>query len=85
MKTTIELPDALLRQAKLYAVKKQITLKQLITNALKRIIAETPETRQVGPEWMKCFGAFKDSVQETKKIQKTIDTEFSSVNPDDWK
>ena len=36
MKTTIELPDALLRAAKAMAVRRGITLKAIITHALER-------------------------------------------------
>ena len=36
MKTTLELPDALLRKAKGVALRRQTTLKALITHALER-------------------------------------------------
>ena len=38
MKTTIELPDTLFRQAKAIAIERRTTLKALITSALKREI-----------------------------------------------
>ena len=36
MKTTIELPDALLRQAKAVALRRRTTLKAVLTHALER-------------------------------------------------
>jgi len=49
MKTTIELPDALHRQAKLYAVREGIALRDVIVSALKQSLenpkpASLPET-----------------------------------------
>ncbi len=36
MKTTVELPDALLRRAKTIALRRRISFKQLLTKALQR-------------------------------------------------
>ena len=36
MKTTIELPDPLLREAKALAVRRRTTLKEVVTHALER-------------------------------------------------
>ena len=43
MKTTVELPDGLLKQAKQIALKRQITLKELLTKALQREISPIAE------------------------------------------
>lgn len=43
MKTTIELPDNLLKKAKATALKRNTTLKDLITKALQREIAPYPK------------------------------------------
>lgn len=43
MKTTIELPDNLLKKAKATALKRNTTLKELITKALQREIAPQPK------------------------------------------
>jgi len=40
MKTTIELPDALLAQARSYAASRSITMKALIEQALRKILTE---------------------------------------------
>ena len=42
MKTTIELPDALLQAAKAMAVRRGTTLKAIITHALKREVRMVP-------------------------------------------
>ena len=84
MKTTIEIPDALLRQARIVAIKRDLSLKQLVIDALKRIIADIPSSSDQ-PEWRRCFGAFHDSPSETAAIQKVVDTDFSGVDPEEWK
>jgi hypothetical protein len=40
MKTTVELPDSLLREAKRVALKKRTTVKALIEQGLRAVIAE---------------------------------------------
>jgi hypothetical protein len=42
MKTTLELPDALLRRAKIAAAQMDTTLKDLMTRALERELAGLP-------------------------------------------
>lgn len=43
MKTTIELPDPLFKQAKRYAEARQITMKALIEQGLRKAMAEQKE------------------------------------------
>jgi hypothetical protein len=43
MRTTVELPDALIRRAKLYALQKNTTLKSMITEALEKYLDGTLE------------------------------------------
>jgi len=43
MRTTVEIPDALLQQAKLAAVEQRTTLKELITKGLDAILNKQPK------------------------------------------
>jgi hypothetical protein len=48
MRTTIELPDRLIREAKTFTAQKGITLKEFFTNAVEKALLETPpETRRM--------------------------------------
>ena len=44
MKTTIELPDAIARKAKLLAAERQTTLRALVVEGLERVISEEQVT-----------------------------------------
>jgi hypothetical protein len=50
MRTTIELPDALFRRAKIAAVERGLTLKALISEGLQRVLEESsarPDTTRL--------------------------------------
>lgn len=44
MKTTIEIPDSIARQARLLAAERQTTLRALVLQGLERVISETQVT-----------------------------------------
>ena len=48
MRTTLDLPDDLLRQAKIAAVQRRSTLRDLVANGLRRELAAT-DVRQARP------------------------------------
>ena len=50
MKTTLELDDALLREAKAVAAKRRTTLKAVVEHALRRELAPAPEISNPDPE-----------------------------------
>lgn len=84
MKTTIELPDTLLRTAKSLAAQEGMTLKALFSIALKdEIKTLTSQSQHVQP-WRKHFGAMKDLHDENARIQKEIDEEFDKVDMEIW-
>jgi len=93
MKTTLELDDALLREAKAVAVKRRTTLKAIVEHALRRELAPAPEITNPDPEKFEVgplgFLVLKRKSGETitleqmKAIQKELDeVEFSrAIHP----
>lgn len=81
MKTTLEIPDDLFRQAKAEAARQGIPLRELVTVALtdklhqQRSVVERP--------WMKSFGKLKSLRAETARINAVIEREFGQVEPED--
>jgi hypothetical protein len=80
MKTTLEIPDALFRQAKAAAAQKGIPLRELVTEAL----TEKLRVRGVKEKpWMECVGGLRDLHEENLRIDKIIEEEFGRIEPED--
>ena len=73
MKTTLEIPDTLFRQAKSKAAQQGIPLRQFVTEAVEDKL-KAPATGH-GP-WMKHIGKLKDLRKETKRINRVIEEAF---------
>ena len=82
MKTTVELPDDLFRAAKATAAREGRSLRDFFTEALQdKLRLVNAQAPAPPPPWMKYFGAFAESRQESARIQETIDEEFGSADP----
>ena len=82
MKTTLEIPDALFRQAKSAAAEQGIPLRELISDALaEKLRAQTC----VNKPWLKTFGKLRSLRTETARINRTIEEEFGTIEPEDWR
>jgi hypothetical protein len=85
MKTTIEIPGTTLRRAKNIATSRGISLKQFFTEALEDKL-KTAAAPISEPAWLKLAGAFGKTVsdrEETRRIQRRIDAEFETLEPED--
>ena len=86
MKTTIDLPDALFRQAKALAAARGVTLKRLFTEALEvqlRSCARGNPAARAEPPWMAGFGVLSDLSDENRRILDMIEEEFETLSPED--
>lgn len=81
MKTTLEMPDAVLRRAKAKAAERGIPLRQFVTEAVEEKLA-APAAQE--KPWTKMAGQLKHLHTETVRIQKLIDDEFEQIEPEDW-
>jgi hypothetical protein len=79
MKTTVEIPDALFRQAKSGAAEQGIPLRALVSEAL----AEKLRVRgRRDKPWLKTFGKLRSLHKETADISRMIEQEFDRIEPD---
>ncbi|MBI2190678.1 MAG: hypothetical protein HYU36_01680 [Planctomycetes bacterium] len=85
MKTTLEIPDALFREAKVAAARLGITFRALVTKALERELEQTRVIPGPEPRWRKSFGLLHHLRNETKEIQNEIDNAFESIDKEIWK
>ncbi len=81
VKTTLEMPDAILRKAKAKAAERGIPLRQFVTEAVEEKLA-APQPKE--KPWTKMGGQLKHLHKETVRIQKLIDDEFEQIEPEDW-
>ncbi|MGH9558903.1 MAG: antitoxin [Bryobacteraceae bacterium] len=81
MKTTLEMPDAILRKAKAKAAERGVPLRQFVTEAVEAKLRES-ETNTEKP-WMKMFGGLRHLHKENLRIQRIIDEEFEQIEPED--
>jgi len=82
MKTTLELPDDLLRRAKQTAARRKVTLRRVFTDALE---SELDRDSRKDERWKKHFGSMKQYKRETGRIDRVIAEEFERVDEEAWK
>ena len=84
MKTTIEIPDDLFREAKAIAARRGMSLKSLVTNSLRESLSAGKATLPDRP-WMKFYGCMKDvPADELASISRRIEEECERVDEKDW-
>jgi hypothetical protein len=83
VKTTIDIPDDIFRQAKATAAIEGVSLRQLVTDTLRdRLQASPSSSHAANPPWMKGFGSLADLTPETRRIEALIEEEFEQIEPD---
>ena len=86
MKTTIELPDPAIQQARTLAAGRGMTLKQFFTEALEEKLqrcSRQPATHETDPPWMAGFGALSDLASENRRVLDAIEEEFETLSSED--
>jgi hypothetical protein len=83
MKTTIEIPDHLLRRAKATAALSGETLKHFVTTAIQEHLQRNGTASPESRGWRAVFGlAPRDEVEEIDDI---ISAELEQVDPAEWR
>jgi hypothetical protein len=88
MKTTVEIPDALFRKAKATAAERGVSLKVLLTDAVREHLqrdARDTAKNKPGPAWMSAFGGLRHLHKETKRINRILEQEFEQIEEDEWR
>lgn len=84
MKTTIDIPDPVFRRAKARAAEKGQALREFVTEALQeKLSGGTTSSATDLPPWMRGFGRLRSLRRETARIQRRVDREFDTVEPED--
>jgi hypothetical protein len=85
VKTTLEIPEPLFRQLKISAAKQGKTIRAVVNEALTEKLNRTQHGVEDVPAWRVAFGGLRRLHDETAKINQDLSTEFSRVNPEEWK
>ena len=78
---TLDIPDHVLRHARLKATELRIPLSQFVAEALEQKLAS-----QVAPgekPWMQSFGKLRHLHEENMRIDRIIEEEFGQIEPED--
>lgn len=82
MKTTVEIPDALFKQAKSVAAEQGIPFRELVSASLaEKLRGRTSKNKP----WLKTFGKLRSLRKESANISRIIEREFGQVEPKDWR
>lgn len=81
MKTTLEIPDPLLRKAKAKAAERGIPLRQFVTEAVEAKLSDAGTTGD--RPWMRIVGGLKHLRKETSRVNRLIENEFERIEPED--
>lgn len=85
MRTTIELPDEILKRAKIKAVQEGISLKQLFTRALEKELDHKSEKKKITPSKSNLDNSFRRSLKNGNtgnlKASKSGFSTFKLKNP----
>ena len=85
MKTTVEIPDPLFRQAKATAAQRGISLKDFFTEAVKAQLRSKAGRATPDKPWRKAFGGLRDIHRENQRVDRLISEEFERIEPEAWR
>ena len=85
MKTTLEIPDVLFREAKMIAARDGTTLRAVITQALELELQRRGLGGVRQQPWRKAFGGMRHLREENAEINRVIEETFEQVDEDAWR
>ena len=83
MKTTLEIPDSVLRRAKSLAAARGVPLREFVTEAIKDKLAAKARTGE--KPWLKLMGKLKHLHKETLRINRLIEEDSEKIDPQMWR
>jgi len=84
MKTTLEIPDPLFREAKMLAAREGATLRAVVTRALAAELERAGHPGATPPPWRKAFGGLRRLQSESAGVNAAIEAAFEHVDEDAW-
>jgi hypothetical protein len=85
VKTTIEIPDPIFRQAKAAAAERGQSLKDYFAEALGDRLRRQGGLETGAKPWEPAFGALRDLHRENRRIERLIAAEFGTIDEEQWR
>ena len=83
VKTTLQIPDELLREAKARAALRNASLKEFVCSAIRDKLQADKQDSAAECGWRAVFGRIKQA--ERLKIDRAVEAEFETVDADHWR
>jgi hypothetical protein len=80
VKTTVEIPDALFRQAKAFAAQGGVSLNDFLAEALREHVRTKACGNKPAQPWMRAFGGLRELHRESKRVDRIIKEEFEHID-----
>ena len=81
VKTTLEIPDRVIRRAKVRAAEQGIPLRQFVSEAVEEKLGES--TRAGDKPWVGIAGGLRHLRRESARIRQKVEEEFERIEPED--
>ena len=83
MKTTVDIPDVLLREAKATAAREGTSLRAVIIRSLREELNRN-ELKEEPPQWQRSFGSLSRLESETAEINNRVEDAFGQIDENQW-
>lgn len=83
MKTTVELPDELLREAKASAAGEGTSLKEVLTAALRNHLRGAEKVPRGQEAWRRSFGTVDP--EDLREVDQVIEEELEVIDLESWR
>jgi hypothetical protein len=83
VKTTIEIPDPLFREAKAVAAARGESLRELVSSALRRHLAAPAGGGPEAEGWRRVFGKARPA--DVARVDAVVAADLERVDPADWR
>jgi len=83
VKTTIEIPEPLFREAKAAAAARGESLRELVSSALRRHLAAQAGGGQETEGWRRVFG--KARASDVARVDAVVAADLERIDPADWR
>ena len=84
MKTTLDIPDPLFREAKMLAAREATTLRAVVTRALQAELGRCGDGGTTPPPWRRAFGGLRHLSGESGGINAAIEEAFEHIDEGAW-